>query len=587
MNLLKQAKDFCLNKKFSVIPVEGKIPQISWKQYQTRLATAEEIETWFADGKSNIGIVTGKISNLLVVDLDEGYDPEFMKKLPKTTVVRTGAGGLHFYYRYPMGAEIKSKVGFRPHCDIRAEGGMVVAPPSIHPNGNEYCFAEDHPSWNTGGLTEAPMWLLDEISPNNQTPGKDNGWKTTLDGVEMGQRNDSAASVAGLILKKLDRKDWEIGWKLLSGWNMKNNPPLPESELRTTFESIANAESAKKTETHFPEWKIIRGEDLLSTEIPETEFLVERLIPKNGIAMIVGEPNSHKSWVMMEIAKAVSQGQELFGKFKTIKTKVLYIDSEVPFSEIKRRWRKLKSEANSEVYFMSLPGIRIDVEEDLKALLEIIKGQEYSLAIFDSFRDIWTGNENDSQQAQGVMNAFAAIQRLNCTILLSHHKPRSAMMGVSHAVRGSTVFEAKCDSVLVIKKSKETETMHEIIIQQTKLREGIKTPEFSAGMIEKGDHINFEFMGEITKEETAETKAREAISQLLAESGMMYESAILKLLKGQHAAATLRRAFKVMIKEGAVMFDHQGEKNRKYYRIPDAESQFPQPVCSLDAYQSQ
>jgi hypothetical protein len=95
---------------------------------------------------SNIGIATGSISNLIVVDVDEGKGGNWRDLLIgdvnemalKTPRVKTGAG-LHFYYKLPPGQVIKNSASvLAPHIDIRGEGGYVIAPPSRHFSGKNY-----------------------------------------------------------------------------------------------------------------------------------------------------------------------------------------------------------------------------------------------------------------------------------------------------------------------------------------------------------------------------------------------------------------------------------------------------------------
>src|ERR1035437_10428087 len=70
-------------------------PKNGWKKYQEKIATPEEVVLWNCE---NLGIVTGKISSLLVLDLDsykENYDSELVKSfnLPVTPVQKTASGG--------------------------------------------------------------------------------------------------------------------------------------------------------------------------------------------------------------------------------------------------------------------------------------------------------------------------------------------------------------------------------------------------------------------------------------------------------------------------------------------------------------
>jgi len=62
-----------------------------------------------------------------------------------------------------------------------------------------------------------------------------------------GERNVTAASLAGKILGRLPEELWETaGWGGLKEWNSRNQAPLSERELRSVFESIARREAAKR-----------------------------------------------------------------------------------------------------------------------------------------------------------------------------------------------------------------------------------------------------------------------------------------------------------------------------------------------------
>jgi len=131
---------------FSVIPIspgQKNPPLIPFKEYQTRRATPEEIaEWWIKWPDANIGIVTGKISDLTVVDLDKykiEYDPtieeEFFDSIETPTAVSPREGH-HLYFTYCEGITIGSNIF--PAIDIRGEGGYIVAPPSINGTGKPY-----------------------------------------------------------------------------------------------------------------------------------------------------------------------------------------------------------------------------------------------------------------------------------------------------------------------------------------------------------------------------------------------------------------------------------------------------------------
>lgn len=96
---------------------------------------------------SNLGIATGEVSGIFVLDIDPRHEgdknlAELERqngKLPRTGTVITGGGGQHFYFRYPSdGTLISNRANIVPGIDVRGTGGFVVAPPSIHASGKAY-----------------------------------------------------------------------------------------------------------------------------------------------------------------------------------------------------------------------------------------------------------------------------------------------------------------------------------------------------------------------------------------------------------------------------------------------------------------
>lgn len=123
-----------------------KLPLVKWKPYQSRIATTEEVVTWFTNNPdANIGVVTGKISNLVVFDLDSQKAFDYAQAqggFPDTVRVKTGKGE-HVWVRHP-GFFIKPDVNKKLDMDIRGDGGFVVAPPSFHGSGNQYQWVGGH-----------------------------------------------------------------------------------------------------------------------------------------------------------------------------------------------------------------------------------------------------------------------------------------------------------------------------------------------------------------------------------------------------------------------------------------------------------
>src|SRR3989344_1801406 len=220
-----------LAKNISVIPVgKDKKPLINWKEYQTRLVSqSEAFEWWQKWPDANIGIVTGKISGITVIDVEAGGD---ISRFPSTTIIRTGGGGWHLYYRYCPGMENKTRVF--PLRDVRGDGGYVVAPPSIHSSGKKYEVEEKQQ------LVPFPVELFGGVKL------KEN-WPEIIRGVSEGSRNANAAKIAGKLLRAFAPAEWESSvWMMIAKWNTGNQPPLSEYELRNIYRSIAKKELSQR-----------------------------------------------------------------------------------------------------------------------------------------------------------------------------------------------------------------------------------------------------------------------------------------------------------------------------------------------------
>ena len=214
----------------------GKHPNLTtWQKYQKERATKEEIEQWFLSD-NNVGIVTGKISGITVLDIDSHKAFEFAAKqgLDNAPWVKTGKG-YHFYYAYDDGHRNFAKKW--DGIDLRSEGGLVVAPPSIHASGTEY-------EWEGFGksLPPLPSWVMADTEKKKPI-GK------LYEGVNQGNRNDTLARLSGLWVKSLSLND---AIEMAYAWNSRNSPPMEVQEIEQTVKSIYSAELRGRAELFKP-----------------------------------------------------------------------------------------------------------------------------------------------------------------------------------------------------------------------------------------------------------------------------------------------------------------------------------------------
>jgi len=232
---------------WSVIPVRPgeKRPILAWQGYQQERATEDEIRHWWQRWPdANVGIVTGALSGLVVVDVDPAHGgAESLEQwersheaLPHTVEARSGGGGRHLYFAHPGGL-VHNRVGLLPGIDVRADGGLIVAPPSVHPSGKRYAWRLAPDECEPAAL---PGALLERIAPQRGGHGRSLAyWRSLLtEGVAEGRRNDALASIAGHLLWR-DVDDTIVA-ELMLCWNRARcRPPLGDDEVIRTVHSIA------------------------------------------------------------------------------------------------------------------------------------------------------------------------------------------------------------------------------------------------------------------------------------------------------------------------------------------------------------
>jgi len=142
---------------WSFTPLDGKRP-IRKRWQSAPRETLDEALGWAAEG--NVGLRTGKVSGIVVIDVDPGGNIEPLG-LPGTAAAATGRPqAFHLYYRSDRPLRNSSKK-LGPHIDVKADGGQVVLPGSVHPDtGVVYAWIEGYEPWNVE-IAELPAHIVE------------------------------------------------------------------------------------------------------------------------------------------------------------------------------------------------------------------------------------------------------------------------------------------------------------------------------------------------------------------------------------------------------------------------------------------
>lgn len=201
---------------------------------------------------ANVGIVTGKESSIVVIDVDgiKGGEDTLSAlerthgKLPDTVEALTGGGGRHVVFAHP-GCKIRCSAGsLGPGLDVRGDGGYIVAQPSLHASGKEYSWELSSVPEETE-LADMPRWLQDKLaekkSPRKRTATSARG------PIPRGERNVTLTTIGGKMRARGKERE-EILAALIEINRKRCAPPLSAREVKSIAKSVARYDKEESFE---------------------------------------------------------------------------------------------------------------------------------------------------------------------------------------------------------------------------------------------------------------------------------------------------------------------------------------------------
>ncbi len=233
---------------WAVLPLKrkNKIPAIKGGCRKADDDVAQVRAWWGQRPNDNVGIATGSASQgLVVIDLDvdpdkgeDGYETlrdweREHGELPETVTAITGRGGYHLYYQTntPIANSVNSDLG----VDVRGDGGFVVAPPSVHPNGKRYEW-ENHPDDHAVAEADDNVYAFIRHVQGEKRKG---GKFRLPDSISSGARNDTLFKYASSLQAK-GYDDVYISMALAKVNEERCRPPLPKGDVRTIVASVTD-----------------------------------------------------------------------------------------------------------------------------------------------------------------------------------------------------------------------------------------------------------------------------------------------------------------------------------------------------------
>ena len=479
------------SRGWSVIPVSRtKQPLVKWKtSTREELTNPDNIREWWTKyPTANVAIVTGKRSGgLVVIDLDiddqkgidgrdslqKWCDQNDMFCLESSATVETGRGVKHLYFQSDN--SYHNQVGCLDGVDIRGEGGIVVAPPSMHgTTKREYIWDIDEDEVTVPKADSDVVYFLASMETKGNTPSgpveKNDFTKVTKEG---GRNNQLFKYLARL------QKDGETDDAIREYAEIYNkthlSPPLPDDEVARTVESVISHTEWKETpkeEKTLPQksprklMSLKSAVELMAKDLPDPVVYVgvgdELPILVEGTCILAAKAKTGKSWFVLAMCLAVCEGKDFLG-YKTKQCSTLYLDLETnEFLQQKRLRQALNGQPPPKNFYISsvAPSIENGLIDQVEAYLK--EDPKIGVIVIDVFQKVRTSPKNNSKENDyeraykdiGPLNELANKHHISI-ILVTHLKKGENQDDPFDNIIGSSGQQGAATQMIVMTKQRK------------------------------------------------------------------------------------------------------------------------------------
>ena len=281
--------------------------------------------------------------------------------------------------------------------------------------------------------------------------------------------------------------------------------------------------------------------ELFEADIPSEEWILDKIIPKSGFSIIAGASAVGKSFLAMDMARAIATGSKWLDKYDTIsKEKILFIDKENERASFRKRARGLKlQECKDQIFRLVTPEIFTlagDGKEKFsnfaKDVSAFVNHHNIQVIVFDSLVDFMEGDENSAGDTMFFFNAIREILPGRSILFPAHYGKASKLDNRTplERIAGSRNLGAQITSGLAVERSPEAD--NEIIIQSLKARNEVNdTTKYKVLIHSRLDPedesgrdtivVGFELTGEVEEKVEKVTGAIDLITKLVDEGGVL------------------------------------------------------------------
>ena len=492
MSAVLEFADKYINAGIKCIPVEPirKIPRNN--KWQKEFLDYKTFESFYHPN-DGIGIVTGKVSGIICVDIDNkpgrSAVPWYHANidiLGNPLVEQTPSGGYHLYYKYPDNVDFlkSNKDKIYNGVEFMADGGRyVITAPS-----NKYIMHNDIKLSDLDFEAETPpQWLLDQVVNFHQKDLEKPEFEPDVPADEVrcvefisrmppaisGNSGDMQTYGAACRCRDFGLTQIQAFNVLRDYFNPRCLPPWSDKDLKAKIKNAykynkdpigiklsnpaeefgevvldATLEVPKKAEK--VKYVKTNAIDFVKKDFPPREHIIGPFV-KQGLNMVYAPPGVGKTYFAMGLCYAIATGGE-FLRWKCEKVQsVIYFDGELPAFLLKGRLEDLFRLNPCEALNFDIvtpdeqacPMPDFATNEGQKEALELIGDAEF--IVIDNISTLCrTGKENEAESWIPVQNFLLKLRRLGKSVLLVHHSGKGEVL----SPRGTSKREDTLDLVI-------------------------------------------------------------------------------------------------------------------------------------------
>ena len=424
-------------------------------------------------GASLVGLPTGMVSGIVVIDLDLGsagspngktWYQDHRTRLPLTFCMKTRSGGRHIYFKAQQ--ELRcSTSSLAPHVDVRGDGGYVV------------CAGPDYEVLTQAELSPLPDWLEAQLARTSKSvvSRKDAAaFGELFEFRSQGRWHDVVRDqVASMVARGVDVDvilDLAPFWTT-DGYSHSQTQEqvlgFAESALAKGFlqrvKGAASEQSAfplppnffEADTRHVPRFVLGNRSELLN--LPKLEWLIKNVMPSRGLASVYGPSGSGKSFLLLDMAAAICLGRPWFG-FKTRQSNVVYLCLEGGSGLQKRvlAWEQFHQRQFPKNFNYILGEFDLGNVSDVSDLAAILPKKV--CLIIDTLNRAAPGrDENSSSDMSDLLAGAKRLEdSLEALVIVAHHTGKDRSKGL----RGHSSLHAAMDAEIEVSVDRKLDTRH-------------------------------------------------------------------------------------------------------------------------------